>query len=39
MVLTRLAIQRPLATIMVFLALILMGQQAYTRLPVDRYLK
>ncbi len=35
--LTRTAIRRPLATIMVFLALILMGQQAYTRLRVDRF--
>ncbi|HZU04432.1 MAG TPA: efflux RND transporter permease subunit [Chloroflexota bacterium] len=35
--LTRTAIQRPLATIMVFLALILLGQQAYTRLRVDRF--
>ena len=37
--LTGLAIQRPLATTMVFLALILMGQQAYTRLTVDRFPK
>ncbi|MBX5490125.1 MAG: efflux RND transporter permease subunit, partial [Chloroflexi bacterium] len=35
--LTRLAIRRPLATIMVFLAFILLGQQAYTRLRVDRF--
>jgi len=35
--LTRVAIRRPLATIMIFLALILMGQQAYTRLRVDRF--
>jgi HAE1 family hydrophobic/amphiphilic exporter-1 len=35
--LTGKAIRRPLATIMVFLALILMGQQAYTRLRVDRF--
>src|SRR5579875_2657108 len=35
--LTRLAVRRPLATIMVFLAFILLGQQAYTRLRVDRY--
>jgi HAE1 family hydrophobic/amphiphilic exporter-1 len=35
--LTRTAIRRPLATVMVFLALILMGQQAYTRLRVDRF--
>src|SRR5262249_42939720 len=35
--LTRTAIRRPLATIMVFLALILLGQQAYTRLRVDRF--
>jgi hydrophobic/amphiphilic exporter-1 (mainly G- bacteria), HAE1 family len=37
--LTRTAIKRPLATVMVFLALILMGQQAYTRLQVDRFPK
>src|SRR5262245_11170840 len=35
--LTRVAIRRPLATIMVFLALILMGQQAFTRMKVDRF--
>jgi len=35
--LTGKAIRRPLATIMVFLALILMGQQAFTRLRVDRF--
>src|SRR5262245_40166316 len=35
--LTLTAIRRPLATAMVFLALILMGQQAYTRLRVDRF--
>ncbi|HZU05952.1 MAG TPA: efflux RND transporter permease subunit [Chloroflexota bacterium] len=35
--LTRVAIRRPLATIMVFLALVLLGQQAYTRLKVDRF--
>ncbi len=35
--LTRTAIQRPLATVMVFLALILLGQQAYTKMKVDRY--
>src|ERR687885_2510545 len=35
--LTRTAIRRPLATIMVFLAFILMGQQAYTRMRVDRF--
>src|SRR5262245_62705023 len=35
--LTRAAIRRPLATVMVFLALILMGQQAYTRMRVDRF--
>jgi HAE1 family hydrophobic/amphiphilic exporter-1 len=35
--LTRTAIQRPLATIVFFLALILLGQQAYTRLRVDRF--
>jgi hydrophobic/amphiphilic exporter-1 (mainly G- bacteria), HAE1 family len=39
MSLTRTAIRRPLATVMVFLALILMGQQAYTKLRVDRYPK
>jgi HAE1 family hydrophobic/amphiphilic exporter-1 len=35
--LTRLAIRRPLATLMIFLAFILLGQQAYTRLRVDRF--
>ena len=35
--LTRTAIQRPLATVMIFLALILLGQQAYSRMKVDRY--
>jgi hydrophobic/amphiphilic exporter-1 (mainly G- bacteria), HAE1 family len=35
--LTRTAIQRPLATVMIFLALILLGQQAYSRMRVDRY--
>jgi len=35
--LTRTAIRRPLATVMVFLALILLGQQAYTRMRVDRF--
>ena len=35
--LTRVAIRRPLATMMVFLALILLGQQAYTRMRVDRF--
>ena len=35
--LTRTAIQRPLATTMIFLALILLGQQAYTRMRVDRF--
>src|SRR5215210_191839 len=31
------AIQRPLATTMLFLMLILLGQQAYTRMRVDRF--
>src|SRR5262249_13637083 len=35
--LTATAIRRPLATAMVFLALILLGEQAYTRMPVDRF--
>src|SRR5581483_2567221 len=35
--LTRTAIRRPLATTMIFLALILLGQQAYTRMRVDRF--
>src|SRR6266702_1546426 len=35
--LTRTAINRPLATVMIFLALILLGQQAYTKLKVDRF--
>src|SRR5947209_10216708 len=35
--LTRTAINRPLATIMFFLMLILLGQQAYTRMRVDRF--
>ncbi len=35
--LTRTAIRRPLATAMVFLALILLGTQAYTRMRVDRF--
>ena len=35
--LTRTAIRRPLTTVMIFLALILLGQQAYTRMRVDRF--
>ena len=35
--LTRTAIRRPLTTTMFFLALILLGQQAYTRMRVDRF--
>src|SRR3954470_15558460 len=35
--LTRTAINRPLATVMIFLAFILLGQQAYTRMKVDRF--
>jgi len=35
--LTRTAIRRPLTTAMFFLALILLGQQAYTRMRVDRF--
>src|SRR6185503_16493426 len=35
--LTRTAINRPLATVMIFLVLILLGQQAYTRMKVDRF--
>src|SRR4051812_797298 len=35
--LTRTAIARPLATVMIFLALILLGTQAYTRMKVDRF--
>ncbi|HWP28607.1 MAG TPA: efflux RND transporter permease subunit, partial [Chloroflexota bacterium] len=35
--LTRTAIRRPLATVMVFLALILLGQQAFARMRVDRF--
>src|SRR5829696_5029220 len=35
--LTRTAINRPLATVMIFLALILLGQQAYTRMKIDRF--
>ncbi|HEY7065702.1 MAG TPA: efflux RND transporter permease subunit [Chloroflexota bacterium] len=35
--LTRTAIRRPLATLMVFLALVLLGTQAYTRMRVDRF--
>jgi hydrophobic/amphiphilic exporter-1 (mainly G- bacteria), HAE1 family len=37
MSLTRTAIRRPLTTAMFFLALILLGQQAYTRMRVDRF--
>ena len=37
MSLTATAIRRPLATVMLFLALILLGQQAYTRMRVDRF--
>ena len=35
--LTRTAIRRPLATAMVFLALILLGTQSYMRMRVDRF--
>jgi HAE1 family hydrophobic/amphiphilic exporter-1 len=35
--LTRTAINRPLATVMIFLAFILLGQQAYTKMKVDRF--
>ena len=35
--LTPAAIRRPLATTMIFLMLILLGQQAYTRMRVDRF--
>jgi len=35
--LTRTAIRRPLATTMIFLALILLGIQSYVRMRVDRF--
>src|SRR5690242_15568935 len=35
--LTRTAIRRPLATAMIFLALILLGSQAYFKMRVDRF--
>ena len=35
--LTRLAIKRPLATVVIFLAFILLGTQAYFKLRVDRF--